>query len=119
MDFAFNEEQQDLQGLAAQIFNAEISHERLKEVEGGEDNVDRELWAKLADAGILGIAVPEAQGGGGYGFLEAAVVLEQVGTTERPAYRSDMAARLEPGEKEPAPVGGAIRVHQRRLIVLT
>jgi 3-oxocholest-4-en-26-oyl-CoA dehydrogenase beta subunit len=84
MDFGFNEEQQDLQGLATQIFNAEVSHERLKEVEGGEDNVDRELWAKLADAGILGIAVPEAQGGGGYGFLEAAVVLEQVGRTVAP-----------------------------------
>jgi alkylation response protein AidB-like acyl-CoA dehydrogenase len=84
MDFGFNEEQQDLQGLATQIFNAEVSHERLKEVEGGEDNVDRDLWAKLADAGILGIAVPEAQGGGGYGFLEAAVVLEQVGRTVAP-----------------------------------
>ena len=84
MDFSFNEEQQDLQGLAQQILDAEVTHERLKEIEAGEDNFDRELWAKLADAGLLGIALPEAQGGGGYGFLEAAVVLEQLGRTVAP-----------------------------------
>jgi len=84
MDFAFNEEQQDLQGLARQILEAEVTPERLKEVEAGEDNFDRDLWSKLADAGLLGIAVPEAQGGGGYGLLEAAIVLEQIGRTVAP-----------------------------------
>jgi acyl-CoA dehydrogenase len=84
MDFGFNEEQQDLQGLATQILEGELSHERLKEVEGGDENFDRELWAKLAEAGILGIALPEATGGGGYGYLEAALVLEQVGRTVAP-----------------------------------
>jgi 3-oxocholest-4-en-26-oyl-CoA dehydrogenase beta subunit len=84
MDFSFSEEQQDLQGLAQQILEGELSHERLKEVEGGDENFDRELWAKLADAGVLGIALPEANGGGGYGFLEAALVLEQIGRTVAP-----------------------------------
>jgi alkylation response protein AidB-like acyl-CoA dehydrogenase len=84
MDFAFNEEQQDLQGLAKQILDAEVTPERLKEIEAGEDNFDRELWGKLAAAGLLGIALPEAQGGGGYGFLEAAIVLEQIGRTVAP-----------------------------------
>jgi acyl-CoA dehydrogenase len=84
MDFSFNEEQQDLEGLARQILEAEVTTERLKEIEAGEDNFDRELWVKLADAGLLGIAVPEAQGGGGYGLLEAAVVLEQIGRTVAP-----------------------------------
>jgi alkylation response protein AidB-like acyl-CoA dehydrogenase len=84
VDFTFSEEQNDLQGLAEQILQGELSHERLKEVEGGDDNFDRELWKKLADAGVLGIAVPEAHGGGGYGFLEAALVLEQVGRSVAP-----------------------------------
>ncbi len=84
VDFGFSEEQQDLQGLAQQILEGELSHERLKEVEGGDENFDRELWAKLAEAGILGIALPEASGGGGYGYLEAALVLEQVGRTVAP-----------------------------------
>ena len=84
MDFSFSEEQQDLQGLAEQILQGELTHERLKEVEGGEDNFDRDLWKKLADAGVLGIATPESHGGGGYGFLEAALVLEQIGRTVAP-----------------------------------
>jgi 3-oxocholest-4-en-26-oyl-CoA dehydrogenase beta subunit len=84
VDFSFSEEQQDLQGLAQQILEGELSHERLKEVEGGDENFDRELWAKFADAGVLGIALPEAQGGGGYGFLETALVLEQIGRTVAP-----------------------------------
>jgi len=84
MDFSLSEEQDDLKGLAEQVLQGELTHERLKEVEGGDDNFDRELWAKLAEAGVLGIAVPEAHGGGGLGFLEAAVVLEQVGRTVAP-----------------------------------
>jgi len=84
MDFSFSEEQEDLKGLAKQILEGELTNERLKEVEGGEDNFDRELWAKLAEAGVLGIAVPEAHGGGGYGFLETALVLEQIGRTVAP-----------------------------------
>jgi alkylation response protein AidB-like acyl-CoA dehydrogenase len=84
MDFAFSEEQEDLKGLAEQVLQGELTIERLKEVEGGDDNFDRELWKKLADVGVLGIAIPEAHGGGGLGFLETALVLEQVGRTVAP-----------------------------------
>src|SRR5882672_5317450 len=84
MDFSFSEEQDDLKGLAEQILQGELTHERLKEVEGGDDNFDRELWKKFADAGLLGIAIPEAQGGGGYGMLEVSLVLEQIGRTVAP-----------------------------------
>jgi len=84
MDFSFNEEQEDLKGLVEKILAGELTPERLKEAEAGEDNFDRALWKQLAEAGVLGIAVPEAQGGGGYGFLEAALVLEQVGKTVAP-----------------------------------
>jgi alkylation response protein AidB-like acyl-CoA dehydrogenase len=84
VDFAFNEEQQDLQGLVQKILEGELTLDRLKEAEADESNFDRELWTKLADAGVLGIAIPEAQGGGGYGFLEAALVLEQIGRTVAP-----------------------------------
>ena len=84
MDFSFSEEQQDLQNLAKQILEGELSIERLKEVDAGTDHFDRDLWAQLAAAGLVGVAVPEAHGGLGYGFLEAALVLEQVGRTVAP-----------------------------------
>ncbi|MEX2255835.1 MAG: acyl-CoA dehydrogenase family protein [Acidimicrobiia bacterium] len=95
MDFAFSEEQQDLQGLATQILEGELTHERLKEVEGGDENFDRELWSKFAEAGVLGISLPEAQGGGGLGFLETAIVLEQIGRTVAPVpYYATITAAL-------------------------
>jgi alkylation response protein AidB-like acyl-CoA dehydrogenase len=84
MDFSFSEEQQDVQGLAKQVLEGELSHERLKEIEGGDENFDRDLWTKLADAGVLGLAVPEAHGGAGLGYLELALVLEQIGRTVAP-----------------------------------
>ena len=71
MDFDFTEDQQDLQNLAKQILEGELTNERLREIDAGGDRFDRELWAKLAEAGLLGVAVPEAHGGLGYGFLEA------------------------------------------------
>jgi alkylation response protein AidB-like acyl-CoA dehydrogenase len=84
MDFSFSEEQQDLRQLATQILEGELSIERLKEIDAGTEHFDRALWATLAEAGLLGVAVPEAQGGLGYGFLEVAIVLEQVGRTVAP-----------------------------------
>jgi len=40
MDFSFSEEQQELQNLAKQIFEGELSIERLKEVEGRRRKLD-------------------------------------------------------------------------------
>src|SRR5262249_50603210 len=76
--------QQDLQNLAKQILEGELTNERLREIDAAGDRFDRDLWGKLAESGLLGVAVPEAQGGLGYGFLEAAVVLEEVGRTVAP-----------------------------------
>jgi alkylation response protein AidB-like acyl-CoA dehydrogenase len=84
MDFDLSDEQQDLRTLAAQILEGEVTIERLKETDAGAEHFDRALWAKLGAAGLLGVAVPEAHGGLGYGFLEAAVVLEQIGRTVAP-----------------------------------
>ena len=84
MDFSFSEEQQEIQGLAAQILGDKVTHERLKEVEASPEWFDRDLWAELAKAGLVGIALPEDVGGGGFGILEAALVLEEIGRTVAP-----------------------------------
>src|SRR4051812_26032119 len=85
MDFSLTDDQEALRGLARQILSEGATHDRLKELESSGWSVfDRELWRRLADAGITGIAVPEAQGGGGLGFLELATVCEEVGRTVAP-----------------------------------
>jgi alkylation response protein AidB-like acyl-CoA dehydrogenase len=84
VDFSFSEEQQEIQGLAAQILGDKVTHERLKEVEAAPDWFDRDLWSELAKAGLVGIALPEDVGGGGFGILEAALVLEEIGRTVAP-----------------------------------
>ena len=84
MDFTLNEEQQAVQDLAEQIFAGSATAERVKEVEAGTDRVDRRLWAQLAEANLLGIALPEAVGGSGLGILELALLLEQQGRRVAP-----------------------------------
>ncbi|MEY2478799.1 MAG: 3-oxocholest-4-en-26-oyl-CoA dehydrogenase beta subunit [Actinomycetota bacterium] len=79
MDFTFDETQQDLRKLAAQIVEQESTVDRVRELEAGTERIDRRLWAELAKANLLGLAVPEEHGGSGLSILEAALVLEAVG----------------------------------------
>jgi alkylation response protein AidB-like acyl-CoA dehydrogenase len=85
MDFGFSAEQQAIAELARQILSEGATHERLRALErGGGPRFDRALWRKLADAGLIGVAVPEAHGGGGLGFVELTLVLEEIGRTVAP-----------------------------------
>ena len=85
MDFAITEDQQSLQKLARQILTERATHDQLKKLESAGWSVfDRDLWTQLADAGITGIAVSEEAGGAGLGFLEVALVLEEVGRAVAP-----------------------------------
>ena len=46
---------------------------------GQEDSYDLALWKELAQAGLLGLAVPGSLGGEGLGVAETAVVLTEAG----------------------------------------
>jgi acyl-CoA dehydrogenase len=73
------QDQQALVGLAADIFRGRTSNEQLAKTEVSESRVDEELWRELAEAGLLGIAVPESLGGAGLGLVELCLLLEQQG----------------------------------------
>jgi alkylation response protein AidB-like acyl-CoA dehydrogenase len=81
MDFSLSEEQEATRSLARQILTDLVTPERHKELEAQGQWLDRKAWSALADAGLLGIAAPEAHGGSGLGFLEVALVLEEIGRT--------------------------------------
>ncbi|MFN8026660.1 MAG: acyl-CoA dehydrogenase family protein [Acidimicrobiia bacterium] len=84
MDFSFSSDQQDLRELATKILGDATTLERTKQVIADQDGFDRDLWKALADAGLIGISLPESVGGGGLGFLETCIVLEEVGRTAAP-----------------------------------
>jgi len=84
MDFAFSEEQVALRTLAREILGSEVTLERLKEVEAGRAWFDGALWSRLAEANLLGLAVPEPLGGMGYGILELCVLLQEIGRAVAP-----------------------------------
>ena len=84
MDFTFNEEQQAVQEAVEGVFTGRVTPDRVEEVEATEDRVDRELWADLAAADLLGLAVPTEYGGGGFGMVELSLVLEGQGRCVAP-----------------------------------
>jgi 3-oxocholest-4-en-26-oyl-CoA dehydrogenase beta subunit len=84
MDFGLTEEQEATRDLTRQILSDHSTHERLKEIGAGGEGFDRDTWAELAKAGLLGIALPEHVGGSGLGFVALCQLLEEVGRTVSP-----------------------------------
>src|SRR5580704_1661152 len=85
MDFSFSDDQVALQALAHQILTEQATHERLTSLEAaGGSAYDDALWKQLAGAGLTGIAIPEEHGGAGLGFLELAVIFDEVGRAVAP-----------------------------------
>ena len=79
MDFTLDETQQAIAELAGTILADRCSTERLRAHEASADPYPTDTWRELAKADLLGVALPEAIGGGGFGVLEACLVAEQVG----------------------------------------
>ena len=84
MDFSLSEEQEATRDLARQILTDRETHEHLKELEAGGEGFDRDTWAELAKAGLLGIALPEDAGGSGLGFVALCRLFEEIGRTVAP-----------------------------------
>ncbi|KUH82948.1 MULTISPECIES: acyl-CoA dehydrogenase family protein [unclassified Mycobacterium] len=84
MDFTFSDEQETVAKVARQLFEHRATPERLTELESGDIRYDPALWAELASSDLLGIALPEAVGGAGGGFLELGVLLSEVGYSVAP-----------------------------------
>jgi alkylation response protein AidB-like acyl-CoA dehydrogenase len=79
VDFAFSDEQQMLREQAASFLAAKLPHERVVELAGSDEGWDPGVWREMAELGWLGLSVPEDLGGAGYGFLEEAVLFEEMG----------------------------------------
>jgi alkylation response protein AidB-like acyl-CoA dehydrogenase len=84
MDFHLSDDQSAVRDLARGILEKEVTVERLKQLERDGIWHDPTLWATLAEAGLLGLVVPAAQGGMGLGLAEACVFLQELGRVAAP-----------------------------------
>jgi acyl-CoA dehydrogenase len=85
MDFTFDEQELAIQQSAEALFSGLGTTERIEQIEASEDRFDRQLWSEIAKAGLLGLTVPESDGGDGLGMVALALVLEAQGRTVAPA----------------------------------
>lgn len=81
MALILNEEQGMLRDSAAQFLaeNATVAHLRKLRDTKDPDGFSRQVWKQFNELGFTGMLVPEAHGGLGLGFVEAGVLMEQVG----------------------------------------
>ena len=85
MHFAFSEEQEFLRQTAKEWIAKESPLATVRTVMETEAGFDEAQWAELAGLGWHAMAIPEEYGGAGYGFLELAVLLEEMGAGLLPA----------------------------------
>ena len=84
MDFNFTDEEKSVSELARKILSDLVSNERLKQHEADGKPFLDELWPALADANLLGVAIPEAHGGMQLGFTALCLLLEEIGRAVAP-----------------------------------
>jgi len=84
MDFELSDDQVALQDAARDLLDglSDPPHVRAHMATGHD--LDAALWRGMVEQGWLGVAVPEERGGLGLGWVEAAVLLEQVGAHTSP-----------------------------------
>ena len=95
MHFAFTTEQEALRSEARRWLEERYPPERVAELADSEAGWDPASWAELAELGWLGVSVAEDEGGAGLGFLEEAVLFEELGRALYPGpYFSTVALAL-------------------------
>ncbi len=81
MALVLNDEQKMVKESAEGFFaeNAPVSQMRKLRDTADADGFDRGLWAKMAEMGFTGVAIPEQFGGAGLGMVAAGLIQEAMG----------------------------------------
>ncbi len=85
MDFGLSEDQLLLERTLRDFLADQVPIERVRELRDKDCPNDRAIWSALAELGVTGVLVPEAQGGSGLGLLDAALVSQALGHAVTPA----------------------------------
>jgi len=87
MALVLTEEQSMLRDSARGLISDQAPVSHLRHLRDSKDatGFSRELWKQFAEMGFSGLLVPEEFGGSGLGFVEAGVVMEEIGRTLMPS----------------------------------
>ena len=78
--FAFSDEQQEFRAVVRRFVEARSPEAAVREQMETERGFDAAVWSEMAGTlGLQGLIVPEAYGGQGFGTVELAIVLEEMG----------------------------------------
>lgn len=84
MHFGLTEEQELLQETVKGFVAGECPPSRLRELFDAKQAHDPAIWKGLAEMGLAGLVVPEAQGGADLEVLDLALVAEEIGAGSLP-----------------------------------
>src|SRR6202012_512653 len=87
MALVLTEEQSMLRDSARGLISDKAPVSHLRQLRDSKDatGFSRDLWKSFAEMGFCGLLVPEAFGGSGLGYVEAGVVMEEIGRTLMPS----------------------------------
>jgi alkylation response protein AidB-like acyl-CoA dehydrogenase len=108
MDFTFDEDQIALRDSVSRFLMTEAAPELLREIWETQEGRSPELRAKLAEQGLLGLSVPEAEGGLGLGDIDWALMTQELGYYAIPDSLADT-AYVATGMLSALPEGHALR----------
>ena len=84
MDFDFTHEQQMLRNLAREVLSKESTPQQVRRWMDDPLGYDEATWSRMAEMGLLGLAIDPVHGGQGLGMVEQALVLEEMGRAAYP-----------------------------------
>jgi alkylation response protein AidB-like acyl-CoA dehydrogenase len=84
MDFHYSEDQIAIRDLAKQILEDRVPAAGILKLVQADGWYDGGTWQALAQASLLGVALPESCGGAGMGFAELGLILEEAGRRVAP-----------------------------------
>jgi alkylation response protein AidB-like acyl-CoA dehydrogenase len=85
MDFTLSEEQEMVRKSARDFLADKCPKTYVKQMEMDEKGYSPALWKEMAELGWQGLALPEKYGGSGMGFLDLAILQEEMGRATLPS----------------------------------
>ena len=82
MDFSFTEDQDALRGLAREFLTERVTIAHVRAMMDDPLGYDRDIYRQFVQLGL--VPFPEAYGGSGFGMVELAIILEEMGRIPYP-----------------------------------